>query len=297
MGILLLQETSPGFSDQRSLYEKITAKLRRVKYSSLAEVDPEVEELDLVAPERPEDIDGEEAHDTATPMKVGQPHTVLSDGETTKPKQALTPQVWLQILSVSSVAYHKVSSDIIMSTFLALPETSQRESSPLQARGLNVSGGFGLTTSEIGTIFLSQAVVAVVAQSYLIPKLVSKMGALRVFKWILLAYPLLYILTPLTAKLPSPLSIIAVSIDLWIKVIVSSTAYVCSNILYVLSAFSTIEIPVAYSVTASPTQLPIENSWPRSTAQRPLWAALRGRSARLSRAKSSAGACKFTTSS
>jgi hypothetical protein len=233
VGTLFLQETSPGSSGQRSLYEKITAKLRRVKYSRLAEVDPEVEELDFVAGARLEDIDDEEAHDTATPVKAGQRHTVLSDGEVTKPKQALTPQVWLQILSVSSVAYHKVSSDIIMSTFLALPESSQREQSPFRARGLNVSGGFGLTTSAIGTIFLSQAVVAVVAQSYLIPGLVSNMGALRVFKWILLAYPFLYILTPLTAKLPSPLSLIAVSIDLWIKVAVSSTAYVCSNILYV----------------------------------------------------------------
>jgi hypothetical protein len=174
VGMLLLQETSHGSSDQRSLYEKITAKFGRVEYSSLAEVDPNVEELNSVAgAARLEDIDNEETHDTVTPMEAGQRQTVLSDGEVTKPKRALTPQVCLQILPFSSAAYHQVSSDIIMSTFLALPESSQREPSLLRARGLNVSIGFGLTTSAIGMIFLSQAVVGVVRQSDLIPRIAS----------------------------------------------------------------------------------------------------------------------------
>ncbi len=234
LGLLFLRETHPGFLDRRSLYDKIASRTLDVQYSSVARVDyQDAEELDRLGEDQRMDPDEGEA---SIPKPPVDPETRLGSGREHQPiqvKGVITTQVWLQIASVCSLAYHKVSSDVIIPTFLALPAKGRPESTRIQARGPGVEGGFGLDAREIGLILFSQAIVAIAAQACLIPNLVARFGALRTYKWILRGYPVLYILTPFTAQLVSPLSVVAVSSDLWLKVVVSSTAYVCSNILSV----------------------------------------------------------------
>ncbi|KAI9761514.1 MAG: hypothetical protein M1840_001777 [Geoglossum simile] len=170
--------------------------------------------------------DGESLHSDSSPDD-------LDDGKSLHmPPKPFTLQVVLQILSVSLLAFHKVSADIIIPTFLAFPREPLRDSSPRLSRDvLRFSGGFGLSTQEIGSILLTQAGIAIVAQATLIPFALGRYGALKIFRLVLCTFPVMYLFTPFVVRLAPPLAITAILLDLWVKVLLSSTGYVCSAIL------------------------------------------------------------------
>ncbi|KAK3376112.1 major facilitator superfamily domain-containing protein [Lasiosphaeria ovina] len=170
----------------------------------------------------------------------------LDDPVKTPSAQTFTRQIILQVLSLSLLAFHKVSSDSITGTFLALEPSptgdyqqqgnSTTPSATVYHRSLSLpqaKGGFGFNTQTIGAMFLSEAVVRVVVQATLVPLLVSRLGALRAFRLVLVIYPAAYLLTPFLPgmRVRPPLRLAALLLDLWLKVALSSTGYVCSAIL------------------------------------------------------------------
>ena len=142
-----------------------------------------------------------------------------------------TYQVVLQILSVSLLAFHKVASDTLIPIFLANTSAESKIQSLEKRSFLKFSGGFGMNTATIGVVLLTQAVVAIVAQLFAVPYIIKKFGALRTYRWTLFVFPWMYFLTPFVVKLPFPISIIALLLDLWIKVLLVALGYVCSAIL------------------------------------------------------------------
>jgi hypothetical protein len=148
------------------------------------------------------------------------------------PKEAkFTRQVILQILSVSLLAFHKVSSDAVMPVFLAgSANTTHTADSASDAKG-HSSPGFGYSTQTIGLILLSQAIVGIAVQIKVIPYLISRHGALTSYRAILSLYPILYLFTPFLPFLPTPLPLITVVLELWSKVVLSAAGYICSAIL------------------------------------------------------------------
>ncbi|KAF8846429.1 MFS general substrate transporter [Acephala macrosclerotiorum] len=138
---------------------------------------------------------------------------------------AYTLKVILQILALSLLAFHKVSSDVIIPTFLAT--SSDKHSSGL----FKFSSGFGLASPSIANVLLTQAVVAIISQILIVPRVIDQFGALKTFRWALFVFPWLYCLTPFTTRFPYPLSIMALLLDLWTKGVLVSLGYVASAIL------------------------------------------------------------------
>jgi hypothetical protein len=147
------------------------------------------------------------------------------------PRKAFTLQAILQIISVSFLAFHKVSSDAIMPVFLAAPSNSTDPETTLRGEERFASQGFGYSSQKIGLILLSQAIVAVLVQARWVPYFISKYGALRSYQMILCICPTLYLFTPFLPLLTPPLALITVVLELWLKVILSSIAYICSAML------------------------------------------------------------------
>ena len=164
----------------------------------------------------------------------------LKPEEPTKaaPTQAFTLHIVLQILAVSLLAFHKVSSDSLMGTFLALePAHSSNNGNGndgTKRDGISfplASGGFGFDTRVIGIIFLTEAIFRTAIQPTLIPWLISKLGSMGAFRCVLGLYPAMYLLTPFLPSLSSPWQFVALLPDLWIKVALSSVGYICSAVL------------------------------------------------------------------
>ncbi|AEO67664.1 uncharacterized protein THITE_52978 [Thermothielavioides terrestris NRRL 8126] len=150
--------------------------------------------------------------------------------------RVFTLQVVLEILVVSLLAFHKMSSDALMGTFLSLAPASGGDDQGSRASRRSAffphaNGGFGFDTRTIGIIFLTEAVFRALIQPTFIPWLISKLGALSAFRTVLGLYPAMYLLTPFLPSLPSPLGLVALLPDLWIKVALSSVGYVCSAVL------------------------------------------------------------------
>ncbi|KAI0383261.1 major facilitator superfamily domain-containing protein [Hypomontagnella monticulosa] len=155
-----------------------------------------------------------------------------------QPKTVFTLQVVLQILSVSLLAFHKVSSDAVMPTFLATPLATSAIGQASASDFFRSRGGFGYSSRTIGLVLLSQAIVGLVAQALLVPRFIDRVGPLRAYRIVLGIYPLMYIFTPLLPNLASWVSLTLVILDAWIRVILSSTGYICSAILTTNTASS-----------------------------------------------------------
>ncbi|KAM7205997.1 protein zinc induced facilitator-LIKE 1 [Rhypophila sp. PSN 637] len=188
------------------------------------------------------DATGEDMKDTESTTskdEINEREGMRSDSSINETSKAFTPQIMLQILSVSLLAYHKTSSDAVMAPFLAAPpstETDKKSPSPSITMSLSVSifrtpNGFGYSNQTIGFILLSQALVAALVQIRLVPYIIDRMGPLRAYRMVLSIYPILYLATPFLPALPSQLPLILVVIELWSKVILASVGYICSTML------------------------------------------------------------------
>ncbi|KAI0015214.1 major facilitator superfamily domain-containing protein [Xylariomycetidae sp. FL0641] len=232
---LFLEETQPRLTPRADMGLKIGHKIltflhcRHAKTGSSQYIPLQVDERAIPprSNEQPE-------HD-ADAHELGNLDGEGADDEDTGPgkthHRVFTPQVILQILSVSLLAFHKVSSDAIMPTFLATPRASTPTGHGSGRSLLQGAGGFEYSSQKIGLILLAQAVFAMAIQVTLVPRFISKLSTLTAYRIILCIYPVSYIFTPALPSLEEPLSLITVLLDLSLKVFSSSTGYVCSAIL------------------------------------------------------------------
>ena len=142
-----------------------------------------------------------------------------------------TKKIVLQILSVSLLAFHKVSSDVLVPIFLASPAARPGNRTPFPGILGNLNGGFGLSTVYIGYFLLVQAAVATVAQILLVPRVIARVGVLKCYRRILLPFPLLYALIPFTVALPRILALLSLMLILAIWVILVAIGYTCCSVL------------------------------------------------------------------
>ena len=217
--LLFLPETNPKLAGRSDLGLRVGEALagsmgrgtrqERGQYAPLpTEQRPTAQTL-----ERAPDEDDESAHELQAMTTEVQQFDPDTNVKTRLRHNSFTPQVVLQIISVSLLAFHKVSSDAVIPTFLAAPMTPS--SSQRSRRDIfETSGGFGYSNKKVGMILLSQAIVGLIAQATIVPYFIDKVGSLKAYRLILGAYPAMYIFTPFLPKLPHTLSLVLVALDL-----------------------------------------------------------------------------------
>lgn len=232
LGFFFLEETHPhlqnshnvGLEMSQWLYQrtmKLFGYIDTQKYVVLSNGDDDIplhctEDVESAAIEENDSKDADK--DTIMPVK-------------SSTKSAYSGQVILQILAASILGFHKVASDVIIPIFLA--QDKESVSDEKNSNFLYFITGFGMSSPMISNVLLSQAVVAILAQIFIVPKLISCLGPLKVFRWAVFAFPCLYCLTPFTSQVIHPLSAILILIDLWVKAILVNLGYTASSILCV----------------------------------------------------------------
>ena len=90
----------------------------------------------------------------------------------------------------------------VLPVFLNYPERGSAEVPADAPSGpIFFTGGFGLDSGSIGTIFMGYGVVCGVVQFLLFPPLCARFGVLRCFRGCALAFPFVYVLTPYTGQM------------------------------------------------------------------------------------------------
>lgn len=104
---------------------------------------------------------------------------------------------------------------------------------------LKFSNGFGINSNRIGTMFTFYGALGIIYQLFLFPPLARRYGVLRCFRVVSLIFPILFILTPFTALLPTRTSKqVAMFLIMMVKGCCTTFAFPCSTILLTNSASS-----------------------------------------------------------
>lgn len=113
-----------------------------------------------------------------------------------------------------------------MPVFLSTPKSDDSVTLPLK-----FTGGLGLPTKTIGFMLAVQGVYSMIAQLWLFPFVVKHFGTLRTFRFVLLAWPPLYLAVPYLILLPAKLQMPAVYVALISKITFHVIAFPATAIL------------------------------------------------------------------
>ena len=150
-------------------------------------------------------------------------------------KEIFSPQVTINIIAYTFLALHSVAFDQVLPVFLNFPrQVPDGENTHLP---FHFSGGFGLSSNRIGTIFTAYGLACGVIQFFLFPPICSRYGALRCFKAGTLLFPVVYLLLPYTALIENVRLQFAALMGLFlIKGFAGIVAFPCITILLTNSA-------------------------------------------------------------
>ncbi|OOF90435.1 hypothetical protein ASPCADRAFT_211997 [Aspergillus carbonarius ITEM 5010] len=147
-------------------------------------------------------------------------------GEPCGVPKAFTRQVIFNIVAYGILAYHSVSFDQLMPVFLSTPKSDEDVILPFK-----FTGGLGLATKKIGFMLAVQGVYSMIAQLWLFPFVVRHFGTLRVFRFVLLVWPPLYLIVPYLILLPEQLQTAAAYVALICKITLHVIAFPATAIL------------------------------------------------------------------
>ncbi|MCJ1484471.1 hypothetical protein MMC06_004642 [Schaereria dolodes] len=143
-----------------------------------------------------------------------------------------------------------MSFEVIMPLFLS--EKVSHESPHLPFRFV---GGFELPTKTIGFMLSLQGVYSMMAQIFLFPFLVRRFGSLKVFRFVVISWPLLYFLVPYLVLLPDRIQMLGVGFCLLWKITAQVLAYPSNAILLTNAAPSMLVLGIINGVAASTASL------------------------------------------
>lgn len=142
--------------------------------------------------------------------------------------------------------------DAMLPTLLstAKPEHSEPRHLPFK-----FVGSYELSTKQIGAILSYQGIYSMVATLFLFPFIVRRLGALGLFRFLAISYPLLYVTTPYLVLLPEEWKMVGVYALVTWKCTFATMAYPSNAILLTNSAPSLLLLGTINGVAASTASL------------------------------------------
>ncbi|KIW46527.1 uncharacterized protein PV06_02195 [Exophiala oligosperma] len=205
-GTLFLEETHTALKGQRDwgteLGQWLFGKRRSHSYTAYGYADAEEDE-DLCVIEPPPGYRSTEHSPLlkSTPSEaVDSELAMLMEKEQLGMVKKYNKHVVLIILGYAILAYHSVSFDALMPTFL-----SEEKMQTAPVLPFKFSGGFGLSTQAIGFMLAVQGCYTMFAQVWLFPFVVRRLGNLRAYRLVMTVWPLLYLAVPYLVLLPEHL--------------------------------------------------------------------------------------------
>ncbi|KFY27929.1 hypothetical protein V493_03195 [Pseudogymnoascus sp. VKM F-4281 (FW-2241)] len=131
--------------------------------------------------------------------------------QTPKTPQAAGPTVWevfnkqsnLNLLSYAILALHSMAMDQLLPIFMhndqIVPDSSNTQ------LPFKFSGGFGISSSRIGTIFTAYGICSGFVQFFVFPPVVRRFGVLRCYRVCAVIIPSVMFATPYTALIQNPI--------------------------------------------------------------------------------------------
>ncbi|KAI1461370.1 MFS general substrate transporter [Annulohypoxylon moriforme] len=163
-----------------------------------------------------------------------------------------TRPVILNIISFGILAFHTMTFDQLFPVFLSTAPPDEPMPVKLPFRFVD---GFGLDSKTVGIVLSAQGAYQLVVNMFIIPPVLKHFGARRLFRFLVLAYFSLYLVTPYLVLLPEDYRMIGVGMVLVWKCTFASMAYPANAILTADSAPSHLALGTINGVAASTASL------------------------------------------
>lgn len=137
-----------------------------------------------------------------------------------------------------------------MPVFLSEPISTEPTTMPF-----HFSGGFGLSSDTIGFMLSVQGVYSIFAMLFLYKPAADYFGTLKMYRFVLITWPLLYLLVPYLVLLPKLLQIPGIYVCLLWKITAQNFAFPSNNILVRNSAPSLMVLGMINGALASTASL------------------------------------------
>ncbi|KFY14035.1 hypothetical protein V492_02901 [Pseudogymnoascus sp. VKM F-4246] len=158
---------------------------------------------------------------------------------------AAGPSVWevfnkqsnLNLLSYAILALHSMAMDQLLPIFMHHPK--QTPDSSNTKLPFKFSGGFGISSSRIGTLFTAYGICSGIVQFFVFPLVVRRFGVLRCYRVGAVIIPSVMFVTPYTALIQNPIRQQLAMFSLMIvKAFCGIFMFPCSTIMLTNSAAS-----------------------------------------------------------
>ncbi|KAI8623753.1 MFS general substrate transporter [Xylariaceae sp. FL1651] len=148
-----------------------------------------------------------------------------------------TRQTVINLVAYTFLALHSVAFDQVLPVFLNYPPQEHTPSNT--SLPLFFSGGFGLSSGRIGTIFTLYGIACGAIQFVLFPPLCARFGVLRCFRACVIIFPVVYFLIPFTVLIENThMRYTALLAAMIVKAFAVIVGFPCSTILLTNSAAS-----------------------------------------------------------
>ncbi|KXJ92229.1 major facilitator superfamily domain-containing protein [Microdochium bolleyi] len=193
-----------------------------------------------------------EGSPTASPRLGPLVDVKVSIGERLESPPIFTKQVVLNIMSFGILAFHTMTFDQLFPIFLSTSPPEHKQPMHLPFKFV---GGFGLDTQANGIILSLQGIYSLLINIILVPAIIKRLGALRLFRFLTVAYFSLYLVTPYLVLLPEKYRMVGVAVILVWKCTFANMAYPSNAILTADSAPSHLALGTINGVAASTASL------------------------------------------
>ncbi|KAI1418785.1 major facilitator superfamily domain-containing protein [Xylaria sp. FL1777] len=166
--------------------------------------------------------------------------------------QTFTRPVVLNIISFGILAFHTMTFDQLLPVFLATAPPKDKVETSLPFKFVD---GFNLDSKTVGIVLSIQGAYQLLVNMFLVPKVLERFGALRSFRFIVVAYFLLYLVTPYLVLLPPAYRMIGLAFVLAWRCTFVTIVYPSNAILTADSAPSRLALGTINGVAASTASL------------------------------------------
>ncbi|KAL2182462.1 MFS general substrate transporter [Thermothelomyces heterothallicus CBS 203.75] len=226
-GLLFLKETLQSKRHKRDwglvLGEKLTRPFQRPKAHARRR--------------RLSFVDDEASAPLLADTSLSNSEQIAAKDEPVTNREIFTYQTSINLLSYTFLALHSVAYDQVLPVFLNYPRVVPDETNTRLP--FKFTGGFGLSSDKIGTIFTVYGIACGIVQFFLFPALCARFGVLNCFRASTLIFPLIYLLTPYTALIQdTTIRYIVFLTIMLVKGFVVIVGFPCTTILLTNSASS-----------------------------------------------------------
>jgi len=155
-------------------------------------------------------------------IKVQQDVLPIRGGPTPKPRKTFNRTVVMIVLAMAIFAFHQMAFISILPVYILDTPAN---------KGLDFQGGLGLDLPDVGKFLTVNGFITLFVQGFIFPPFVEWVGVWNSFIWMIILYPITYLIVPFISALPHGLITPGIYVSLFLQAFFGIIVFPCALIL------------------------------------------------------------------